>query len=209
MKKSPLVVGLCGPSGSGKSTQSDALAEELGGTAGLSATVLHADHYFHHPGPPPPYKERGDMEGPETVDWDRLAKDIDACTEKASQGEERTTAVVIVEGFLLLWCDEVVKRCGVLVFLRAGKEECLARRLGRNPERSQEERKDLAAYFERCVWPAYTRYIEPVANRLAAEEERKDLAAYFERCVWPAYTRYIEPVANRLAAEEERKDLAA
>lgn len=41
-----------------------------------TVTLIHGDHYFRVQGPPPPYKDRGDLEGPETMDWEWLMLDV-------------------------------------------------------------------------------------------------------------------------------------
>jgi hypothetical protein len=40
--------------------------------------VIHGDDYFFATGPPPAYSHRPNMEHPETVDFERMIRDVDA-----------------------------------------------------------------------------------------------------------------------------------
>jgi hypothetical protein len=40
--------------------------------------VIHGDDYFFAAGPPPAYSHRPNMEHPETVDFERMIRDVDA-----------------------------------------------------------------------------------------------------------------------------------
>ncbi|MEP1097444.1 MAG: AAA family ATPase [Cyclobacteriaceae bacterium] len=84
------IIGICGISQSGKSTLARGLKKEL--TAkGIDVKVFEIDHYTVEKDQIPSVRDRLDWEHPDSIDWDRLVRQI----EKAS------AQVVIIEGIFV------------------------------------------------------------------------------------------------------------
>lgn len=176
------VVALTGPSGVGKTTLARALCA-LVPTAG--SKIVHQDDYFNVKlADPTDYgPERPNLETPRGVDWPRFVGAIEAARDsldvRGSDGASTAeTGLVVVEGFLLLASDAASGHACALplfdaiIFLDCPGEECLRRRLTRNPNRTEEQAAGLRRYWERCTWPGYLEYTAPVLQQLqdAADE---------------------------------------
>ena len=144
--------------------------------------VIHGDHYFLAQGPPPPYDERPNMETPSSMDFERLMRDLeieingaaselrgstDCVCESDAGGEGGETrgagvgwagCVVVIESFLLLAHEPLVRRLDAIFVLVADVGTCLNRRLMRNPSREASEAQHLEKYFRTHVWPSYQAY---------------------------------------------------
>ncbi|MEP5611926.1 MAG: AAA family ATPase [Cyclobacteriaceae bacterium] len=87
---SQTVIGICGISQSGKSTLARGLKKEL--TAkGIDVKVFEIDHYTVEKDQIPSVKDRMDWEHPDSINWDRLVRQI----------EKATARVVIIEGIFV------------------------------------------------------------------------------------------------------------
>ncbi len=137
-----------------------------------SVVVIHQDDYFTKPFLP--YKERVDdsYENASGINLDSLFADVQSVLEDSEDGNDeiargdRIPTIVIVEGHLLgdaaslfrqkYFCEDI----GILgVFLvGCSQESCKQRRLDRNKDRSEEERKELADYIDNFVWPSFLSY---------------------------------------------------
>ena len=127
--KKPYVVGIAGGSASGKSTLCALLEKNL---ADCRLAVFHMDKYFK------PEEERplakapvtgkiySDHNCPETADLPRLRRDLAAACGDAE------TDVIIIEGLLTLWDDEIVSRLDLKLFVDCRPDERIVRRLRRN-----------------------------------------------------------------------------
>ena len=111
--------------------------------------------------------DRPNLETPEGVDWAALLEAIEGARETLAGGPEGTgVGLVVVEGFLLLASAEgggsALPLFDAVFFLDCPAEECLRRRLARNPDRSAEQAAGLRGYWERCTWPGYLDFTAPV-----------------------------------------------
>ncbi len=82
-----LIIGICGVSQSGKSTLTRSLKKELSSRR-LSVKTFEMDHYTVEKELIPKIKDRLDWEHPDSIDWERLVKQV----------EKSTADVVLVEG---------------------------------------------------------------------------------------------------------------
>jgi uridine kinase len=128
---------------------------------------------------------RPNLETPSGVDWPRFVAAIENARNRLDE-DAPGTGLVVVEGFLLLASadDDAAASSGqtsssalplfdAILFLDCPGEECLRRRLARNPDRTAEQAAGLKRYWENCTWPGYLKYTAPVLQKLQdASDER-------------------------------------
>lgn len=68
-----------------------------------------------------------------------------------------TTAILLLDGFLLFGHGELTEVCDLRYFLTLTQEECWERRQTRHYDPP-----DPPGYFQQCVWPEYQRHLEHV-----------------------------------------------
>ena len=125
----PFIIGIAGGSASGKSTFSKNLREAFVGTM---VTELHMDSYFKADGERPVAvapitgKTYRDDNHPMSVDLPRLKQDI------TNLIREGTCQVLIVEGLLTLWDEEIYKLLDLKLYVDCRPDERIVRRLKRN-----------------------------------------------------------------------------
>jgi uridine kinase len=171
----PVIVCIAGGSASGKSTISRALIERL--PERLRA-VLNVDDYF---------RDWSFDEGlrtanrPEAVLWPALLADVDRLlagetieipvpgTRGAAQGREpralHATDLLIVEGVLALWQDELRARADLAVYVDAPDDERLLRRITRDIVERGATVETAAAWYRHDVRPHFARFTEPTRWR--------------------------------------------
>ena len=124
-----MVIGIAGGSASGKSTFSGKLAEAL---QDLQVMELHMDAYFKAPeerplaAAPVGGKIYRDDNHPLTCDLPRLEQDLAAAV---NSGQYQ---VIIVEGLLTLWDENIQDRLDLRLFVDCPPDERIVRRLKRN-----------------------------------------------------------------------------
>ena len=130
----PYVIGVAGGSAGGKSTFTDALAAALDK---LHLLVLHMDSYFK-PSEQRPYstapitdKKYIDDNHPLTMDLPKLAIDLDNAI------SQNQYDVIIVEGLLTLWDDDICGKLDLKLFVECRADERIVRRIKRNMEWGQ------------------------------------------------------------------------
>ncbi|MBR3692257.1 MAG: AAA family ATPase [Clostridia bacterium] len=127
--KKPFVIGIAGGSASGKTTFTKHLEEAL---EGISLQILHMDSYFkpkaERPQSPAPVSGKVYMDDnhPETMDLDRLSHDLSDLIAAAE------VQVIIVEGLLTLWHEEICRLLDLKLFVECRADERIVRRLRRN-----------------------------------------------------------------------------
>ena len=127
---------------------------------------------------------RPNLETPSGVDWPSFTAAIENARERLEENAPGT-GLVVVEGFLLLASagDDVAASdqtsssalplFDAIFFLNCPGEECLRRRLARNPDRTAEQAAGLRGYWHNCTWPGYLKYTVPVLQKLQhASDER-------------------------------------
>jgi len=125
----PYIIGIAGGSASGKTTLSGKLAAAL---EGLRVVELHMDKYFKKAeeramvaAPVTGIKYRDDNH-PTSFYMDQLKADI------AQAVDEGACDVLIIEGLLTLWEDEVYNLLDLKLFVDCRADERIVRRLRRN-----------------------------------------------------------------------------
>ena len=129
--KKPYVIGIAGGSASGKSTFANKLKSEL---TGYKLHVFHMDKYFKQEKDRPLTASHVsgvvyvDDNHPLTMDLTQLANDIQQMIEKNEHD------VIIIEGLLTMWEDEIYNKLDLKLFLDCRSDERIVRRLKRNME---------------------------------------------------------------------------
>ncbi len=129
MKK--FVIGIAGGSASGKSTFSDNLEKAL---EPIPVKVFHMDSYFKRsedrPRATAPISGKIYMDDnhPTTIDLPKLEKDVKDYIENGD------AQVVIIEGLLTLWYEEILKYLDLKLFVDCKADERIVRRIKRNME---------------------------------------------------------------------------
>lgn len=172
----PITVGIMGGSASGKTTFAKALAEAL---SEFSPVVLNQDSYFRD------WSEYSDAERervitanhPDAVLWDALITDIkklrarDAIdvptpgTRGAQRGDEQTCVhpsdVVIVEGHLIYWSEDLRDLMDIKLFLDVDAHERVLRRMLRDVAQRGGDLEWAINWYRRDVLPNFPVYTEP------------------------------------------------
>lgn len=127
--KKPYVIGIAGGSSSGKSTFTKTLEAALDG---LTLLVIHMDSYFkpaeQRPLSTAPItkKQYVDDNHPLTMDLPKLGFDLETAISHNQHD------VIIVEGLLTLWDDNIYGKLDLKLFVDCRADERIVRRLKRN-----------------------------------------------------------------------------
>lgn len=125
----PFIIGIAGGSASGKSTFSKNLREVF---AGMKVAELHMDSYFKAEEEramvvaPITTKEYRDDNHPSSFDLPKLKQDMTNIIQEGSY------QVLIVEGLLTLWDEEIYEQLDLKLFVDCRPDERIVRRLKRN-----------------------------------------------------------------------------
>ncbi|MEI5906594.1 AAA family ATPase [Bacillus spongiae] len=149
-----ILIGIAGGSGSGKTTFCNKLASSL---KGANVKAISTDHYFHKVKPKAnaPYNGRlyDDYDHPTSVDIVRLCNDIkEVCSSQKYN-------VVIIEGLMVLYFEEIRKQLDLKVFIDCPSDERLVRRLKRDI--SEETFDEITSEYLDLVRHRYNEFIEP------------------------------------------------
>ena len=172
----PITVGIMGGSASGKTTFASALSERL---AEFAPVVLNQDSYFRD------WSEYSEAERerlitanhPDAVLWDALITDIkklrdgDAIsiptpgTRAAQRGDEKASVqpskVVIVEGHLIFWSEDLRDLMDIKLFLDVDAHERVLRRMLRDVAQRGGDLEWAINWYRRDVLPNFPVYTEP------------------------------------------------
>lgn len=151
------VVGIAGGSASGKTTFSKALEDAL---VPLSCKVFHMDSYFKpkelRPQSQAPVTGKIYMDDnhPLTMDLPKLEEDL------AREREAGQYQVIIVEGLLTLWDENIYKQLDMKLFVDCRADERIVRRLKRNMQWNQTFEQISEVYLD-LVRYRHDEYVEP------------------------------------------------
>ncbi len=175
MELNPIIVGIMGGSASGKTSFAIALSEQI---VEYSPIILHQDSYFRD------WSEYSAEERekiitanhPDAVHWDVLIADIGKLRERkpietptpgtraAQRGDERQeiqpSTVVIVEGHLIYWNQQVRDLIDMKIYLDVDAHERVLRRMLRDVGQSGDLEKAIS-WYRRDVLPNFPVYTEP------------------------------------------------
>jgi len=172
----PITVGIMGGSASGKTTFASALAEQL---TEFSPVVLNQDSYFRD------WSEYSEAERervitanhPDAVLWDALITDIKKLRDgdaidtptpgtRAAQRGDKTVSVqpskiVIVEGHLIFWSEDLRDLMDIKLFLDVDAHERVLRRMLRDVAQRGGDLEWAINWYRRDVIPNFPVYTEP------------------------------------------------
>ena len=172
----PITLGIMGGSASGKTTFASALEAEL---KELTPVVLNQDSYFRD------WSEYSEKERervitanhPDAVLWDALISDITKLrnrdvieiptpgTRAAQRDEEKSKVqpsdVIIVEGHLIFWSEDLRNLMDIKVFLDVDAHERVLRRMLRDVAQRGGDLEWAINWYRRDVLPNFPVYTEP------------------------------------------------
>jgi uridine kinase len=174
----PVIVGIVGGSGSGKSWLSKKLVEKLGRD---QATIICQDSFYkdlsHLTAAD---RAKVNFDHPNALDWAAFRKCLTHVTSGrvaripiynfASHTREPGEAVlarrsvVIFEGLWLLHRPALRRFFQLSVFIEAGTDLCLERRIARDIAERGRCREEVNAWFSERVLPMQRQFVEPQAS---------------------------------------------
>lgn len=175
-KLTPIIVGIMGGSASGKTTFAAALAEKL---SEYTPIILNQDSYFRDWSEFTPEEREKIITAnhPDAVQWDVLIADVEKLrsnspietpapgTRAASRGDEKKvtqpSCVVIVEGHLIYWNEQLRDLIDIKLFLEVDAHERVLRRMQRDVGTRSANLEAAIKWYRRDVLPNYPIYTEP------------------------------------------------
>lgn len=172
----PITVGIMGGSASGKTTFATALAEQL---VEFSPITLHQDSYFRDWSEYTPEEREKVVTAnhPDAVRWDVLIADVEKLrarnpiemptpgTRAAQRGDEKkiieSSDVVIVEGHLIYWNEQLRELIDIKIFLDVDAHERVLRRMLRDVGTRSGSLESAISWYRRDVLPNFPIYTEP------------------------------------------------
>ena len=176
IKLNPITVGIMGGSASGKTTFATALAEQL---SEYTPIILHQDSYFRDWSEYPPEEREKVVTAnhPDAVCWDVLIADVETLrsrdaietpapgTRASSRGDEKKVTrpgdVVIVEGHLIFWNEQLRNLIDIKIFLDVDAHERVLRRMLRDVGTRSANLEAAISWYRRDVLPNFPIYTEP------------------------------------------------
>lgn len=202
----PFVIGVAGSSGSGKTTVSEQLAKHYAGRC----VVISADNY---------YLGRSQMkvssfDHPGAIDFDLLVEHIKELKAGRSiempgydfsvSGRKMETThvepqdVIIVEGILVLHCEELRQLMNVAIFVDTDIDTCRDRRLSRDVKERGRTHEHALAQWNTDVLPAYKEFVEPSRDHATIVVENSIESQSLEFDISPVTT----DLESRMMAKE-------
>jgi len=173
------IIGIAGGTASGKTTVCQMLMQAL---ADQRVALLSLDEFYRD------LTEEEcenvvevNFDEPASFDIDELVRCLDSLrdgrparvpvydfvTSRRSRHQTRTVApcdVVILEGILVLHCEEILKRCNMKVFVDTDDDVRLARRIKRDTVERGRDVEGVIRQYTRFVKPSFNKYILPSKN---------------------------------------------
>jgi uridine kinase len=169
------LIGIAGGSGSGKTTFAEKIIKEVPGT---EVVLVHQDNYYLDRLPQESFIEgQPNFDSPLAFDWDLFRKHLNLLKKgkriqgpvydfaRSRRGKEKNeigpARVVIVEGILALWDEEIRENMDLKVYLKVEADIRFIRRLHRDVSDRKRELDDIIGQYYRTVRPMHLRYIQP------------------------------------------------
>lgn len=177
-RRKVLIIGIAGCSGCGKSTLAKTLAKDLASPV----TPVSLDWYLRPKWMPKVHGGRN-WETPEGIDWKSLRSHLQTALETFSQAEtvpeelnlgpndenviqkgqagrhlDASTVVLVVEGFLLFYDDQIAEMLHIKIWIDAGLQTCMERRHKRGKASRKQDVENSKLWFRDSIWSHYLRY---------------------------------------------------
>ncbi|MCC6278087.1 MAG: uridine kinase [Oligoflexia bacterium] len=169
------LVGIAGGSGSGKTTFSEKILKKLNGKG---VALLHMDNYYLDKQPSKNFIDgQPNYDSPEAFDWKLFFKHLKALKAgqsvamphynfSTSRREKRTIKVgpcrvVLVEGILSLWLEEVRNLMDLKIYLKVEADIRFTRRLHRDLSDRSRQVEDVISQYYKTVRPMHLKYTQP------------------------------------------------
>jgi len=199
MKNHPFFIGFAGASGSGKTTVSEEIGRRIDDIKGEgTVTFVSLDFYYKDQGHVPSEERASiDFDHPDALDWTlidhhfQLLKagevvmapqyDFNTHTRSMETLTIQPARVVIIDGILLFWLEQIRDMFNLKFFVDVPLDECLARRIlrdirerGRTVESVIEQwLKTAKPGFEHFVFPT-KKYADLIIPKGGGNEEAID-----------------------------------
>ncbi len=175
MNGRPLVIGVAGGSGSGKTT---VVRRICGGVAPATVSVLHHDAYYREfSGLSREERDRINFDHPESLETELLVRHLDTLldggtiqmpvydftdhTRALETVRVEPTAVIVVDGILVLAEPELRQRMDIRVFVDADPDVRFIRRLDRDITRRGRTVESVIEQYRSTVRPMHLDFVEP------------------------------------------------
>jgi uridine kinase len=170
-----LIIGIAGGSGSGKSTVVKKIVKHL---PEKSVSVIAQDSYYKDSGHLSiEQRAQINFDHPSAIEFDLLVKHLDelkkgkiiqmplysyiTCTRSAETVPVVPTEVVILEGILIMYNDELRKRMDIKIFVDADPDDRLMRIIKRDIKERGRNYEEVLQHYEKYVKPMHLQFIEP------------------------------------------------
>ncbi|MGI9470370.1 MAG: uridine kinase family protein [Rubripirellula sp.] len=171
----PMIVGVAGGSAGGKTTLAQAMADEAGSA---TATILELDR-FYHPKALSPQERITNFDEPRAIDFELLSSVMGQLNQRGQAtvpvydfsshdrvGQEpfKATRLIVVEGILALWDDEIRSAFNYRIYVDAPDALRLERRITRDVAQRGRQEEDVRAQWLQTVLPMHRQYVEPTRS---------------------------------------------
>ena len=173
-----LVVGIAGGSGSGKTTVVNEIRKRLKEYANENVVVIPQDSYYKDQGHLPMEERQAlNFDHPDAIDWTLLVehlkqlktgKAIDqpmysylTCTRQEETVHTEPADIIIIEGILVLTCEELRNQMDIKVFVDADDDDRLMRVITRDIVERGKTVHSVIERYTKTVKPMYLQFIAP------------------------------------------------
>jgi len=166
------VIGVCGASCSGKTTICNEISNKIRSTVGDHGVVIVSQDSYYHGG-----NANTNYDMPDAIDFKLMVQQVkqlikkepiecpiyDFSTFSRQQGTKTIMPadIVIIEGILIFYHEELRNLCNLKVFVSAYPELRYARRLKRDLEERGQTNDEIERRYFRDVLPASRHYVDP------------------------------------------------
>ncbi|MCK5706680.1 MAG: uridine kinase [Candidatus Aureabacteria bacterium] len=174
-KNMPLFIGIAGGTSSGKTTLSHALKRELGD---FSIQIICQDNYYYcRRNMYPEERSKINYDHPSAIDFAFLKEhisllrkgesiqgplyDFKTHTRKTSSYWIKPSALIIIEGTLILWDEEIRNQFHYKTFLDIPEDIRLLRRIDRDIQERARTYPEVKKQYLDTVRPMHIKYVEP------------------------------------------------
>ncbi len=173
-----LIIGIAGGTGSGKTTVVRKIIESLG--SGQVALIPLDSYYKDSSSVPPEKRQLINFDHPNAFDWSLFREQIAAlkcgkgieqpiysmitCTRQAETIHVEPCEVIIIEGIMALYDEEIRNMMDIKVFVDADSDERLIRLIERDVVERNRTAQAVMERYARVLKPMHQQFIEPTKS---------------------------------------------